>query len=64
MTPLTFARLQERGAALTRWLNADLSVDRLLALDQRIRRGRRTAWPGRPPGPERRDIASLERSPT
>jgi len=54
MNPLTFERLHERGAALGTWIDARGSISRLVALDRDVRRGRCTDWPGRPPGPERR----------
>jgi hypothetical protein len=56
--PLTFARLRERGRAILAWEAAGASVDRLAELDRRVRRGTHcTDWPGREPGPERRDDA-------
>jgi hypothetical protein len=54
LEPPSFSRLHERGCALARWLELGLSVDRLAALDRAGRRGKRTDWPGRAPGEERR----------
>ncbi len=54
MTPLTFERLSERGAALARWIAAGGDVDKLAALDRQVRHGRVTDWAGRPPGFESR----------
>lgn len=55
MTPLSFERLAERGEALARWIAGGGSVDVLADLDRRCRHGRCSDFPGRPPGPERRD---------
>ena len=46
-SPLTAERVTERGSALARWLAAGGDVDRLLRLDQRVRQGRLSEWPGR-----------------
>ena len=54
MTPLSFERLHERGCAIAQWLGAGGSLDRLAALDRRVRRAAVTDWPGRPSGPEPR----------
>jgi len=51
---LSFERLHERGQAAGAWIDAGGSVGRLAALDRAVRRGRITDWPGREPGPERR----------
>lgn len=57
MTPLSFERLSERGAALARWIKAGGDVDRLATLDRRVRHGRCTDFPNRRPGAEPRDAA-------
>jgi predicted Rdx family selenoprotein len=53
--PPSAARFKERGAALLRWERDRGDFERLAQLDQRVRDARRTDWPGRPPGPERRN---------
>ena len=55
MTPLSFTRLRERGAALGEWIKAGGDVDRLAELDRRVRHGRCTDFPNRRPGAETRD---------
>lgn len=61
MTVLDVERLHERGRALGAWLDAGGDVDRLAALDRRVRHAQTTDWPGRAPGPEvRNGIPALD----
>jgi hypothetical protein len=46
-SPLAAERVAERGTALARWLAAGGDIDRLLRLDQRVRQGLLSEWPGR-----------------
>jgi hypothetical protein len=51
---MTVARLKERGESLWRWERAGGRTGRLVWLDEQVREGRRTDWPGRGRGPEPR----------
>jgi hypothetical protein len=62
-SPLTFARLRERGAALGAWEGLGGSTARLVWLDGRIRRGTLTDFPGRPAGPEPRTVGEAGAAP-
>ena len=52
--PPTAERLRERGRALFALLDRGADIDAFITLDNRVRAGDRTDWPGRPPGPETR----------
>jgi hypothetical protein len=52
MGPLTAARLKERGESLYAFERLGGRTGRLVWLDEQVRAGRRTDWPGRGRGPE------------
>jgi hypothetical protein len=54
MEPLTAARLKERGESLYAFEQAGGRTGRLVWLDEQVREGQRTDWPGRGRGPEPR----------
>ena len=56
--PPSAERLRERGRALFALLDRGADIDAFITLDNRVRAGERTDWPGRPPGPERRSPAA------
>jgi hypothetical protein len=64
MVPLTAARLKERGESLCAFERAGGRTGRLVWLDEQVREGRRTDWPGRGRGPERRTRPLGQTGPT
>jgi hypothetical protein len=52
MVPLTAARLKERGESLWAFERLGGRPARLVWLDEQVREGRRTDWPGRGRGEE------------
>ena len=64
MGPLTAARRKERGESLSAFVRAGGRIGRLVWLDAQVREGRRTDWPGRGRGPERRTRPPGQTAPT
>ena len=64
MGPMTAARLKERGRALSAFERAGGRTGRLVWLDEEVREGRRTDWPGRPRGLEPRTRPPGQTAPT
>jgi hypothetical protein len=60
MVPLTVARLKERGEAIWAWERAGGRTGRLVRLDEQVREGRRTDFPGRSRGVEPRTREARE----
>jgi hypothetical protein len=54
IVPMTTERLKERGEAIWAWERLGGRTGRLVWLDEQVRKGRRTDWPGRPRGTEPR----------
>jgi hypothetical protein len=64
MVPMTAARLKERGESLSAFERLGGRAGRLVWLDEQVRAGRRTDWPGRGAGPELRNgIPDLDLDP-
>jgi hypothetical protein len=64
MVPLTAARLTERGESLSAFERLGGRTGRLVWLDEQVRAGRRTDWPGRGRGPEFRTRPTRPTGPT
>jgi hypothetical protein len=60
---MTSERLKERGDALWAFERQGGKCGRLVWLDEQVREGRRTDWPGRRRGPETRTRAGADGGP-